>query len=90
MKGSDEGIRSVDLTQIRRQAPLAVLLAALGCGMGGTVDAPAPRAVADAVGDSLPVLPPSLVDAPITYDLTPAVANLQLIAAPEIRGASAL
>ena len=45
--------------------------------MGGTVDAPAPRSVADAAGDSLPVLPPSLVDAPITYDLTPAIANLE-------------
>jgi hypothetical protein len=56
---------------------MAALLAALGCGLGGTVDAPAPSAVADATGDSLPVLPPSLVDAPITYDLTPAIANLE-------------
>ena len=45
--------------------------------MGGTVDAPPPLSVADAAGDSLPVLPPSLVDAPITYDLTPAIANLE-------------
>lgn len=60
-----------------KESPLVVLLAALGCGLGGTVDAPAPRAVADAAGDSLPVLPPSLVDAPITYDLTPAIANLE-------------
>jgi hypothetical protein len=53
------------------------LLGLLGCGLGGTVDAPAPKPVADAAGDSLPLLPPSLVDAPITYDLTPAVANLE-------------
>jgi hypothetical protein len=77
MKGADGGVRSVDLTPIRRQAPLAALVAALGCGLGGTVDAPAPRSVADAAGDTLPVLPPSLVDAPITYDLTPAIANLE-------------
>jgi hypothetical protein len=78
IKRSDEGVRSGDLTPIRRQVPfLALVVAALGCGLGGSVDAPAPARVADAVGDSLPVLPPSLVDAPITYDLGPAIANLE-------------
>jgi hypothetical protein len=47
----------------------------LGCQVG-SVDAPAPKLIADGV-DSLPVLPPSLVDAPITYDLTPALKRLE-------------
>lgn len=58
-----------------RPALLVVLLSA--CGQGSTVDAPAPRAVSDAGTDSLPTLPPSLVDAPITYDLGPALATLE-------------
>lgn len=49
----------------------------LACGTFGAVDAPAPTTVADAAGDSLPTLPPSLVDAPITYDLSPAIAALE-------------
>jgi len=74
---SDRSVRSIDLTPIRRQALSAALLAAaLGC-IGGSVDAPPPAAVADAAGDSLPVLPPSVVDAPITYDLSPAFATLE-------------
>lgn len=56
-------------------ASLAVLV--LGCGSTGTVDAPPPVRVADAAGDSLPALPPSVVDAPITYDLSPAIATLE-------------
>lgn len=56
----------------------AVLAAsALACGPFGSVDAPPPTPVADAGVDSLPSLPPSLVDAPITYDLTPAIATLE-------------
>ena len=59
--------------------PLARIAAsavfAVGC-QAGSVDAPAPKVIADGV-DSLPVLPPSLVDAPITYDLTPAIARLE-------------
>jgi hypothetical protein len=74
---SDRSVRSIDLTPIRRQAlSAALLVAALGC-IGGSVDAPPPAAVADAAGDSLPVLPPSVVDAPITYDLSPAFATLE-------------
>jgi uncharacterized protein DUF4403 len=74
---SDGGVRSIGLAPIRRQGLSAILLAAtLGC-RGSSVDAPPPAAVADAVGDSLPVLPPSVVDAPITYDLSPAFATLE-------------
>jgi hypothetical protein len=65
-----------------RRAPIVVpttaalvVAALLGC-QTGTVDAPAPAPIAEGV-DSLPVLPPSLVDAPITYDLTPALARLE-------------
>ncbi len=68
----------MDLTPIRwRALSVALVATALGCGIGGSVDAPAPTRVADDAGDSLPVLPPSLVDAPITYDLGPAFANLE-------------
>jgi hypothetical protein len=52
------------------------LCAASGCTTS-TIDAPAPKPVADTGPDSLPSLPPSLVDAPITYDLTPALATLE-------------
>ena len=61
----------------RQALPAPVIAILLGCGTTGTVDAPAPMAVADAGTDSLPVLPPSLVDAPITYDLSPALATLE-------------
>ena len=56
---------------------LPSLLALWGCGPVGSVDAPPPTLVADGAGDSLPTLPPSLVDAPITYDLSPAIAALE-------------
>jgi hypothetical protein len=42
----------------------------------GTVDAPPPRLVAEGT-DSLPVLPSSMVDAPIRYDIAPALATLE-------------
>ena len=87
MAGSGPVGRPSDLTPIpvvppsRRRALAAALIAAAlgvsGCGFGSSVDAPAPTRVADDAGDSLPVLPASLVDAPITYDLTPAIANLE-------------
>jgi hypothetical protein len=58
-------------------AAIAVVFATLvGCGQTSTVDAPAPAQIAAGV-DSLPVLPPSLVDAPITYDLAPALERLE-------------
>jgi hypothetical protein len=41
------------------------------------VDAPPPRPIADSGVDTLPTLPPSIVDAPITYDLSPAIATLE-------------
>jgi hypothetical protein len=57
------------------QAPLWAGL--LACGQLGSVDAPLPTLVADDAVDSLPTLPPSLVDAPITYDIGPALATLE-------------
>lgn len=50
---------------------------AAACGPVGSVDAPAPSPAADATVDTLPTLPPSLVDAPITYDIGPALATLE-------------
>ena len=77
VRWSDRSVGSIDLTSIWRQTLIATLLAtSLGC-IGGTVDAPPPAAITDAAGDSLPVLPPSIVDAPITYDLGPAFATLE-------------
>jgi hypothetical protein len=59
-----------------RPAFFAAFLVFSSC-TSGTVDAPAPKQVADTGPDSLPALPPSLVDSPITYDLTPALATLE-------------
>ena len=59
---------------VHRFIPVVVVL--LGCQVGA-VDAPAPTPIIDKTVDSLPVLPPSLVDAPITYDLSPALATLE-------------
>lgn len=55
----------------------AVLLCSLlaGCERGPTVDAPAPAVTADV--DSLPPLAPSIIEAPISYDLTPILAELE-------------
>jgi len=60
-----------------RRASLAVSLAVLACGPGGSLDAPAPSPIVDGPVDSLPALPVSLVDAPITYDIAPALAALE-------------
>jgi hypothetical protein len=57
------------------QAPLWAGL--LACGQFGSVDAPPPTPVTDDAIDSLPTLPLSLVDAPITYDIGPALATLE-------------
>jgi hypothetical protein len=70
--------RTRRLTPVAHQAVAVSLIAlALACSSTGSVDAPAPKAVVDVTSDSLPVLPPSLVDAPITYDLTPALEKLE-------------
>src|SRR5919107_378133 len=62
---------------MRRVALCAGAVAVLsGCGPTAPVDAPPPVRVAD-VSDSLPPLPPSLLDAPITYDLSPALERLE-------------
>jgi hypothetical protein len=58
-------------------AAMVLLAMSLACGQASTVDAPAPTPVVDTGVDSLPTLPPSLVDAPITYDLSPALAALE-------------
>jgi hypothetical protein len=57
------------------QAPLWAGL--LACGQFGSVDAPPPTPITDDAVDSLPTLPVSLVDAPITYDIGPALATLE-------------
>ena len=56
-------------------ALVVAIFAALGCGPANSVDAPAPAPVMDGAVDSHPTLPPSLVEAPITYDLAPALAS---------------
>lgn len=53
-------------------------------GSEGVVDAPAPAVTADSP-DSLPALPLSIVDAPISYEIAPAVAALEK-AVPRIFG----
>ena len=67
------------MTRPAREVMLAVsgAIAAVALACGGAVDAPPPTPIADAGVDSLPILPPSIVDAPITYDLTPAIASLE-------------
>ena len=57
--------------------PAAVVTVLIGCGPSAPVDAPPPVRVADTAADSLPPLPPSLLDAPITYDLSPAFERLE-------------
>src|SRR5687768_8812706 len=58
--------------------PPAMLLTALalfGCDRGSELDAPPPGTTADV--DSLPTMPPSLLEVPLSYDLTPVVAELE-------------
>jgi uncharacterized protein DUF4403 len=63
-------------------ATTAVLTLA-ACGIGRDIDPPAPRAVAaSAAADAADViaeLPPSVVDAPVVYDLAPAIAALEAV-----------
>ena len=70
----------IEIAGLRRGGAVPLLVAvsvvsAIACG--GSVDAPPPTPVVDTHVDSLPTLPPSIVDAPITYDLTPAIATLE-------------
>ncbi|HET9982855.1 MAG TPA: DUF4403 family protein [Longimicrobiales bacterium] len=61
---------------MRSWVSLAAAVSLLACGRKGEeIDAPAPALSADA--DSMPTLPPSIIDASITYDLTPVVAALE-------------
>jgi hypothetical protein len=62
----------------RSKNPLnLILLCSLlcACNRGRAVDAPAPNTTADV--DSLPALELSLIEAPISYDLTPILAELE-------------
>ena len=62
----------------RRMAAPILLVVLWSCDpTAAVVDAPPPVRVADSADDSLPTLPPSLLDAPITYDLTPALQKLE-------------
>ena len=63
-------------TRSLHAATIAALALLLACAETTTVDAPAPAPITGGI-DSLPVLPPSLVDAPITYDISPAVERLE-------------
>ncbi len=51
------------------------VLALPSCDRRPTLEAPPPVAVA--VVDSLPTMPPSMLEVPLTYDLTPVVAQLE-------------
>jgi hypothetical protein len=53
----------------------ALLLVAAGCESRLDVDAPAPAIMADV--DTLPALPTSTLDIPLTYDLTPVVREVE-------------
>ena len=62
---------------VRESIGALLVMLAIGCSSFGSVDAPPPATIVDKTVDSLPSLPPSLVDSPITYDLTPALATLE-------------
>jgi hypothetical protein len=58
---------------------IAILMTALlgaACGRG-TVDAPPPIVVADVAPEPIVSLPPSFLEAPISYDLSPALSALE-------------
>src|SRR4051812_32386483 len=61
--------------QSRRLLLAAALLGAAGCRRHRELDAPPPAFVGGT--DTLPALPPSLVDVPVSYDLTPVIATLE-------------
>lgn len=77
-KGGKQACRvSAAARRARHRAPLYIALGTLACGPASSVDAPAPLPVTTEFTDTLPTLPLSLVDAPITYDLAPALAALE-------------
>ena len=55
---------------------VALLLSTASCG-GDRIDAPPPAVVAGVVVESLPPVPPSRLELPVTYDLAPALAWLE-------------
>jgi hypothetical protein len=61
--------------RLLRLAPMASAVLLSACDAGLDVDAPAPAMMADA--DTLPTLPTSTLDIPLTYDLTPIVRSLE-------------
>ena len=64
-------------TEARPVAALLITLALLGCDRKAELEAPPPGTTADI--DSLPALPPSLLEVPLSYDLTPVVAQLEKV-----------
>jgi len=64
-----------DSFRLRRLALLASAALSLACDSALDVDAPAPAMMADV--DTLPTLPTSTLDIPLTYDLTPIVRSLE-------------
>lgn len=58
-----------------RSGVVAAALLIMACDRSPKVVAPEPTVKADV--DSLPTLPPSLIEAPLTYDLTPVLASLE-------------
>jgi hypothetical protein len=59
----------------RTTAVLLTALALTACERKTELEAPPPHTSADV--DSLPAMPPSLLEVPLTYDLTPIVAQLE-------------
>ena len=55
---------------------VALLLSMASCG-GDRIDAPPPAVVTGVVMESLPPVPPSRLELPVTYDLAPALAWLE-------------
>jgi hypothetical protein len=62
---------------VRRGCPalIAVAIVLAACNRNSKVIAPEPTVKPDV--DTLPALPPSVIEAPLTYDLTPVLASLE-------------
>ncbi len=66
------------MIQLRKSGLAAVLCCAImACDRGRSVEPPAPSATADI--DSLPSIEMSVIEAPISYDLTPILAELERV-----------